>query len=224
MTAPERSEPEAVVDLAGLLAYAELTAFDRMVDDARMAPSLEDRAALAGMAVAEFAHFRRLHEHLERELGVDAESAMTPFVAVLDAFHEQTAPSDWLEGLVKAYVGDGFAVDFYREIAERIDEPTRSLVLDTLADTGHAAFAVDKVRAAIDAEPAIAGRLALWARRLMGEALTQAHRVAVERQSLARLISGSGVDSAGDLAALGKMFARITEAHSVRMATLGLKA
>ena len=109
-------EPAAVIDLAGLLAYAELTAFDRMVDDARMAPSLADRAELAGMAVAEFAHFRRLHDHLERELGVDADEAMAPFVPVLDAFREQTAPADWLEGLVKAYVGDGFAVDFYREI------------------------------------------------------------------------------------------------------------
>jgi len=183
----------AVVDLAGLLAYAELTAFDRMVDDARMAPTLSDRAALARMAVAEFAHFTRLRDHLENELGVDAETAMTPFVPALDAFHEQTAPADWVEGLVKAYVGDGFAMDFYREIAEKVDEPTRSLVLSTLADTGHAAFVVDKVRATMATDPSIAGRLALWARRLMGEALTQAHRVAVDRQSLARQIGRAHV-------------------------------
>jgi hypothetical protein len=208
---------EAVVDLAGLLAYAELSAFDRMVDDARMAPTLADRAALAGMAVAEFGHFQRLHDHLERELGVDAEHAMAPFVAALDGFHEQTTPSDWVEGLVKAYVGDGFATDFYREIAERIEEPTRSLVLDTLADTGHAAFAVDKVRTAIARDPAVAGRLALWARRLVGEALTQAYRVATDRASLAQLIA------AGDVAEVGKMLVRITEAHTARMAALGLR-
>ena len=28
---------------------------------------------------------------------------------------------DWLEGLVKAYVGDGIAPDFYREIATYVD-------------------------------------------------------------------------------------------------------
>src|SRR3954463_12210289 len=105
MTAETRSEPAAVVDLVGLLAYAELTAFDRLVDDARLAPSLEDRAALAGMAVAEFGHYERLHDHLEKDLGVAAEAAMTPFVSVLDAFHEQTAPADWLPRPRKAVLG-----------------------------------------------------------------------------------------------------------------------
>src|SRR5256885_1612673 len=194
-TTNEPAAPSAaVVDLVGLLAYAELTAFDRLVDDARLAPTLEDRAALAGMAVAEFGHYCRLHDHLEKDLGVDAEDAMTPFVAVLDAFHEQTAPADWLEGLVKAYVGDGMAGDFYRETAQRVEEPTRSLVLDVLADTGHAEFAVDHVRAAIVTDPSVAGRLALWARRLVGEALTQAYRVAAERESLTRLIAGPDLE------------------------------
>jgi hypothetical protein len=214
---------DAVVDLVGLLAYAELTAFDRLVDDARLAPTLEDRAALAGMAVAEFGHYQRLHDHLEKDLNVDAEAAMTPFVAVLDAFHESTAPGDWLEGLVKAYVGDGMAMDFYREAAQRVQEPTRSLVLDVLADTGHAAFAVDHVRAAIGSEPSLAGRLALWARRLVGEALTQAYRVAAERESLTRLIVGPD-ESSSDLAEMGRMLARLTENHEARMAALGLQA
>src|SRR5437764_13448453 len=92
--ASAEAAPGAVVDLVGLLAYAELTAFDRLADDARLAPSLEDRAALAGMAVAEFGHYERLHDHLEKDLGVVAEDAMTPSVSVLDTFHEQTAPSD----------------------------------------------------------------------------------------------------------------------------------
>jgi hypothetical protein len=223
MTQADQSDRPAVVDLVGLLAYAELTAFDRLVDDARLAPSLEDRAALAGMAVAEFGHYQRLHDHLEKDLGVRAEDAMTPFVSVLDAFHEQTAPADWLEGLVKAYVGDGMASDFYREAARRVEEPTRSLVLDVLADTGHAEFAVDHVRAAIVSEPAVAGRLALWARRLVGEALTQAYRVAADRESLTRLITGPD-PSASDLAEIGKMLARLTENHTARMAALGLQA
>jgi hypothetical protein len=216
-------DDDAVVDLVGLLAYAELTAFDRLVDDARLAPTLEDRAALAGMAVAEFGHYQRLHDHLEKDLGVDAEQAMTPFVSVLDAFHEQTAPADWLEGLVKAYVGDGMAIDFYREVAQRVEEPTRGLVLDVLADTGHAAFVVDHVRSAIATEPQVAGRLALWARRLVGEALTQAYRVGAERESLARLIVGPD-DATNDLAELGRMLARLTENHAARMAAMGLQA
>ena len=50
---------------------------------------------------------------------------------------------------------------------------TTGLVLAVLDDTGHAGFAVEKVRAAIDEDPRVGGRLALWARRLMGEALSQ---------------------------------------------------
>jgi hypothetical protein len=121
-------------------------------------------------------------------------------------------------------VGDSLADDFYREIAAYVDADTRQLIVDTLADTGHSQFAVDRVRAAIAADPKIAGRLALWGRRLMGEALSQAQLVAAERDSLTALITG-GVDRPGmDLAAIGRMFARLTENHTERMSALGLQA
>ena len=110
---------------------------------------------------------------------------MQPFVGRVDAFHARTAPADWLEGLVKAYVGDGVAADFYREVAGLLDPETQALVADVLADTGHAEFVIARVRAAIEADPRVAGRLALWARRLVGEALGQAQRVAAERAPLA---------------------------------------
>ncbi len=128
---------------------------------------------------------------------------------------------DWLEGLVKAYVGDGIAADFYRLIAQLLDQPTRSLVQSVLADSGHAQFAITRVREAIAADPAVAGRLALWARRLVGEALSQAQRVAAEREPLARLLAGG---SPAQLGEIGRMFAELTDAHAQRMAALGLAA
>ena len=64
MTTPVDSS--AVVDLLGVLAYAELTAFDRLAEDARLAPTLAGRAALARMAAAEIAHHCRLTERLDR--------------------------------------------------------------------------------------------------------------------------------------------------------------
>jgi len=218
---PER-EPAAdgVIDLLGLLAYASLVAFFRLSDDAALAASLHDKADLAGMAVAQFGHFQVLRRRLT-ELHVDPERAMAPFVEPIDAFHARTAPSDWLEGLVKAYVGDGIAADFYRLVAHLLDEPTRALVVEVLADSGHAEFATARVREAIEAEPAVAGRLALWARRLVGEALSQAQRVAAEREPLARLLAGG---SAGQLGEIGRMFAALTDAHARRMAALGLAA
>jgi hypothetical protein len=217
MTDEERRQ--AVVDLLGLLAYTELTAFERLAEDARWAPSVADKIALAEMAAAEFSHFRTLRDRLQ-SMGVGAEDAMAPFVVPLDAFHDSTAPSDWLESVVKAYVGDGFAADFYREVAEYVDPEARALVLDVLEDTGHAQFAVEHVRAAIAADAAVAGRLALWARRLVGEALVQAQRVAVDRDALARLLVGGSVD----LVAVAQLLARLTQRHTERMAALGLTA
>ncbi|MCC3767259.1 ferritin-like fold-containing protein [Streptomyces sp. UNOC14_S4] len=212
----------AVVDLLGALAYGELAAFERLAEDAKLAPTLDDKAELAKMAAAEFQHFQRLRDRLA---AIDAEptGAMEPFAAALDEFHRQTAPSDWLEGLVKAYVGDSIASDFYREVAVRLDSDTRALVLGVLDDTGHASFAIEKVRAAIEAEPRVGGRLALWARRLMGEALSQAQRVVADRDALSTMLVG-GVADGFDLAEVGKMFSRITEAHTKRMAALGLAA
>lgn len=209
---------EAAVDLLGVLAYGELTGFDRLADDARLAPTLAGHAALATMAAAEMAHYARLAGRIG-EMGADPEQAMRPFVRALDEFHDSTRPSTWLEGLVKAYVGDGIASDFYREVAEFVhDAPTRALVLEVLDDTGHAEFAVREVRAAIAADPKVAGRLALWARRLVGEAISQAQRVAAERDALTLLI----VEGSGTITAISALIDRLTAAHSQRMTALGL--
>lgn len=218
----ERSAADAVsdgvLDLLGLMAYAQLVAFFRLTDDAALAASLADKAALAEMAVAEFGHFQLLRGRIT-ELHADPAAVIQPFVAAVDAFHARTAPADWLEGLVKAYVGDGIAADFYRTVATLLDAPTQSLVLEVLADTGHSEFVIDRVRAAIVADPRVAGRLALWARRLVGEAFGQAQRVAAEREPLARLLADGSRSQLGDV---GRMFARLTDAHAERMAALGL--
>lgn len=208
---------QAVVDLLGVLCYGTLVAFDRSAADARLAPDLRRRAALSVMAAAELGHYERLVARLE-QLGVVPEDAMAPFVAPLDDFHDSTRPSDWWEGLLKAHVGDGIADDFYRAVAAFLDEPDRSLVLDVLHDTRHADFTVAEVRRAIAEDPARAGRLALWARRLVGEAIRQAQRVAAERDALTGLV----VAGTGDLTGVAALIKQLTGAHTERMKALGL--
>lgn len=218
MTDADVTDSDGVIDVLGLLAYGSLVAFFRLADDASLSVSLEDKADLGAMAVVEFGHFDLLRRRIT-ELGVDPSQAMQPFVGPIDEFHTRTAPDDWLESLVKAYVGDGIAADFYRVIAELLDPPNRALVLEVLAVSGHAQFAIKRVREAIDADPVVAGRLALWARRLLGEALSQAQRVAADREPLARLLAGG---SPAQLGEIGRMFASLTDAHAQRMQALGL--
>ncbi|MBM0126149.1 ferritin-like fold-containing protein [Pimelobacter simplex] len=214
---------EAVVDLLAAIAYGEISAFERLAEDAKLAPSLADKVDLATMASGELTKVHALHARI-RDFDADPFEAMLPFREPLDEFHRHTAPADWYEGLVKAYVGDGLANDFYREIAAYLDPETRDLVISTMEEGTHATFVVDRVRAAIAEDARLGGRLALWGRRLMGEALTQAQRVAADRDALTALLAG-GVDRPGlDLAAMGRMFTRLTERHMARMSELGLEA
>ncbi|TMR95536.1 ferritin-like fold-containing protein [Nonomuraea basaltis] len=212
-------ESPGVVDLLGVLAYAELSAYARMTEDAAtLAPSLADRAALSELAVTEYAHFRLLRDRLA-ELGADPDEAMSPFVAALDAWHAQTRPANWLQALVKTYVGDGIALDFYREASRHLDPSIAKLVDEVLVDEGRSQFAVEGVRAGIGADPTAGARLALWARRLVGEALSQAQQVAAARPELALLV----VESVGEgQADISRLFAKLTEEHGKRMAAMGI--
>jgi hypothetical protein len=143
---------------------------------------------------------------------------MEPFVAALETYHALTEPSTWLEGVVKAYLGDGMAADFYREVAAFVDEPTRELIHEVLSDAGRAEFAEREVRAAVAEQPWLAGRLALWSRRLVGEAISQAQHVLADRDSLMLLL----IQGTGELAGVAALITRITGRHEQRMRTLGL--
>ncbi len=211
-----------ILELIGILAYGEVSACERLAEDAAMAPDLATKAEILAMMAAEWDHFEKLRDRLVEMEQADPYPFIDSFADIFDRFHRQTTPSDWLEGLVKAYVGDGLAADFYREIAAYLDPETRELVLETLSGTGHSEFVVGAVCGAIERDPRVGGRLALWGRRLMGEALSQAQMVVAERDALSAVLVG-GMDHPGmDLAGIGRMFTRLTEAHAARMKLLGL--
>ncbi|TDC39094.1 hydroxylase [Micromonospora sp. 15K316] len=215
MSAPT-APASAVADLLGLVALGELLAFERMAGDARLAPDLRRRAALGEMAAAEVANYRRLADRLTA-LGVAPQDAMAPYVEAVQAYHDSTEPRDWAEAVTKAYVGDAITDDFIREAAAALDEPDRQLVLDVLHESGYAEFAAAEIRIAIDAEPRVAHRLSMWARRLVGEALSQASRVAAaDRGALTALIAQ------GERLNVEALLRRLTAAHAERMTAAGL--
>lgn len=212
--------PNGALELLGVVAYGELTAFDRLAEDARMAPQLSDRVEVTAMAAIQYGHFRAAADRII-ELGGDLLAVMEPYRRAFDEFHALTSPKTWYEGLLGVYIGDSLAADVYREISDRSDDRTRELVHEVLSEEAYDNFVVDRVRAAIEADPDIAGRLALWGRRMVGEALSQAQRLLAERPALAVLLTGA---PDGSLAEINRIMSRLIEHHSARMARLGLSA
>jgi hypothetical protein len=214
--APAATPPsrEAVIDLLGLLALGELLAFERMVYDARLAPDLGRRAALSEAAVGEIRNYRLLADRLS-ELGADPGEAMAPFKEAFRSFDASTSPRDWLEALVKVYLGDAVADDFFRVVSAGLDDTDRTLIETVLAETSASDLAAEEIRAAVEADAAVTGRLSLWARRLVGEGINRAQGVAAANERLTAIILGDG----GSLDALLR---RLTRAHQDRMKSVGL--
>jgi tRNA isopentenyl-2-thiomethyl-A-37 hydroxylase MiaE len=206
-----------ITELFALLAYGEVAAFYRLSDEARMAPNLAGRINMASMAAAEMNHYELLRDALDRK-GVDIVRAMTKYASALENYHRLTTPSTWLEALVKTYIGDALAADFYLEIADALPEEAAGVVRAVLSETGHSQFVVAEVRAAVTASVKQRHRLALWSRRLLGEAITQAQFVLADHDELVNLVMSSG----GGLTQLTEFFDRLQHTHSSRMHELGL--
>jgi hypothetical protein len=206
-----------VTELFALLAYGEVAAFYRLTDEARMAPNLAGRINMASMAAAEMNHYEMLRDALDRR-GVDVVPAMTKYAPALENYHRLTTPSTWLEALVKTYVGDALAADFYLEIADTLPAEAASVVRAVLSETGHSQFVVAEVKAAVTASDRQRHRLALWSRRLLGEAITQAQFVLADRDELVDLVVSTGEG----LTRLTEFFDRLQRTHNSRMRELGL--
>lgn len=118
----------------------------------------------------------------ENDVPSDIRAAALVDLLGMLAFHDQTQPSDWYEGLAE--------------------------------------FAAAELRVAMAADPRLANRRSIWSRRLVGEGLSQALRVAADRPALAALVAeAANADADGGIPA---MLRRLTSAHTARMSAVGL--
>ena len=210
------AEHPGINELFALLAYGELAAFYRLTDEARMSPDLRGRINMARMAAAEMGHFAMLQETLQAR-GVDVLPAMTRYAPALEQYHRLTMPSTWLEALVKTYVSDALAADLYLAIADSLPAEIADVVRAVLAETGHSQFVVAEVRSAVTASGRQRSRLALWSRRLLGEAITQAQYVLADHDELVDLVLAGG-----GLGQITDFFDQLQKTHDERMRELGL--
>ena len=104
------------------------------------------------------------------------------------------------------------------EIVDVLPDEVAGVVRAVLSETGHSQFVLAEVRAAVTASGKQRNRLTLWARRLLGEAITQAQFVLAEHDELADLV----VSGTGGLGQLTEFFDRLQHTHAERISELGL--
>ncbi|MBD0860791.1 hydroxylase [Gordonia sp. zg691] len=210
-------QDSAIGKLFAVLLAGEFAAFYRLIDESSMAPDVPSRIAIARMAASEVAHFDRLAERVSAMTGLDAAEAVERYRSVFDQYHRATTPKTWYEALVKAYVGDGLAADFYAELADVLPPDSQAVMAEVMSQTASSEFAREQVRSAVAADPSIKSALILWGRRLLGEAITHAQWVlAAEEEVTDLLFSGSS------LSGVAGFFDAVAAKHAERMTDLGL--
>jgi hypothetical protein len=170
-----------VTEVMGAGAYAALLEFERITRLIPSAPALADRIALADAAAGRHTAFRAA-------IG-DPASADTAFPQ-LDEAMRRTEPRDWWEGLITVCLWSPLLRELFAAAA---DDPSNVPGAD-------AGWAESRLRSAIEIDSALAARLLLWGRRLVGEAIV-----------LAREFGG---DQYADQAE------RLAQAHSLRLSAL----
>lgn len=225
--ATRAAEVADAVEVLGLVASVEHQAFARFADDSRQAPGLEQALALSRLAARCTERRDRVLARIDA-LGGDGTAALERFGGVLAEFDARTPSSTWAERLLKAYVGYGVADDFCRLVARGLDDESAALVREVLDDASRTELAVRELDEACAGDDVLSSRLALWGRRLVGEALGVVQRVA-QRPEVARVLDRAGAggeDASAERAATTPttVFNELTAEHTRRMSRLHLTA
>ncbi|NOV96426.1 hypothetical protein HDG69_000979 [Isoptericola halotolerans] len=240
------SVPAPVVELVGLAAYTELAEFGLLAARSVDAPDLATRQALADGADRALARQRALLALVSADdgvvPGVVGATVMAPFDHALADFDARTDTEDWSEGLLKGVVGHGVAQDFCRVLAGGLGGSSGRAVRQVLerpapgpeagADAGADAEAIWLLARLAAADDVLSSRLALWGRRVVGEALGVVTALLGRRPALVELAAEaaarSGADlgggSGGDDAVRSWLVARLTGEHTRRMDRMRLAA
>lgn len=203
--------PEPAVYL-GRLGYVTLVLFENLGRAVMAAPTPEAKSGLTraagGIGDAHEAVVAEL-----RRLGHDPMAAMEPYRSELDDFQRRTQGADWHEILVTCYLTTGFLLDFSLGLAGGLRADLGDRVSRIIAETDAGEqILVELLRAAVDANPRLASRLAMWGRRLVGDTML------VARESL----EIDGVMPGEDR--IEPVFTELVAEHTRRMDALGLTA
>jgi hypothetical protein len=203
--------PEPVPFL-GQAAYIQLEFFEGLAKAVATAPTLPSKEGLSAAAGVALRKHHALIAELRR-LGVEPDDVMAPFAPATDRFRQASAGADWYELLLGIHVTAGMLDAYFSRLAEGLPADLGARVRAILDEEGAAVLLESELRAAIQAQPSLANRLALWGRSLVGDTLL------IARSAL----RGSEADGrAGER--VEPVFTELIADHTRRMDALGLTA
>lgn len=175
--------PDLTESRAGAAAYAALAEFERLTALLPLAPGLADRMAVAEVIAQRYARYREL---LERAGAAgDPQPAMAAAAPAIEDALRRVESEDWWQALAAAVFG-GALTDELFEIMLGDQAGAAEPEQDGAASAGVEAKAADawaaqRLRAALAEDPVLAARIAMWGRRLVGEAIVLAREFGGER-------------------------------------------
>ncbi|MCH1882625.1 ferritin-like fold-containing protein [Agrococcus sp. ARC_14] len=205
----------ALVPFVGQALALELELVAKAGRVLEQAPSLEERVALTDVVrihASRAGAFRRI---LESE-HVETDAAMRPFIESTQEFARAMDGADWYEQLLAIHVVSGLLEDFFVAIVPGLPEDDQDAMLRALRGESAHPHLVTLLRDAIDGTPRLSDRMAVWGRRLVGDALLQMY------------LAVNGPDERGRAVPSQKRlepaFNDIVASHTRRMDELGLTA
>lgn len=153
------------ISTVGLFAYGALAAMTRLAKDGDQAPNTRFHVELAGLANLAYQQFKEMDSYAAKN-GFSIIEAAGQYAGTFDELDHRTRPSNWWERSLKSYVVIGVFSDILRELNGRHQIFDDSNVV---WDLGHGAWVREILTPMTAADPQLASRLSLWARRVAGE-------------------------------------------------------
>ncbi len=196
----------------GKSAYLQLVIFENLGRAIALAPTTDAKANLSRAAAYSLAKHHGLTDEIERH-GFAPADLMEPNRVEIDQFQRLTQGADWFEALVTCHVTAGFLDDFFLLLAEGLPKETAARVAEVLNSESGESLLAAELLAAIDANPRLAARLAMWGRRLVGDTML-----------VARSALQLSTNQRSDAARIEPVFTELIASHTRRMDSLGLTA
>ncbi|MGL4340779.1 MAG: ferritin-like fold-containing protein [Rhodoglobus sp.] len=200
------------LEFLGRSAYVQLMLFENLSKAISIAPSTAAKISLARAAELSMSKHRRLVDEIVRA-NKEPVATMEPFTRAVDDFERDTRGADWFEIVLSCYLTAGFLDDFFARLALGLPSEAAQRNAAIFTSESGEALLVTVLQAAIDDNPRLAARLAMWGRRLVGDTML-----------LARSALRYSDDHMSDEARIEPVFTELIAAHTRRMDALGLAA